>query len=57
MLGRDFNVVLDLMERVNVGYNLEAMISFINFILQAQVIDILLHGLTITWSNNREHEA
>ncbi|KAK3206441.1 hypothetical protein Dsin_020487 [Dipteronia sinensis] len=57
VMGGDFNVILDPMERVGVGSNMGGINSFKNFILQAQVIDIPLQGMTFTWSNNRSQEA
>ncbi|KAK2653707.1 hypothetical protein Ddye_013563 [Dipteronia dyeriana] len=56
-VGGDFNMVLDPSERIGVSVNVGSMRSFASFIAQANIIDIPLHGISYTWSNNREKEA
>ncbi|KAK2637740.1 hypothetical protein Ddye_025535 [Dipteronia dyeriana] len=52
-VGGDFNTVLDPSERIGVSLNLESIRSFASFIAQANIVDIPLHGLSLTWSNNK----
>ncbi|KAK3220515.1 hypothetical protein Dsin_014485 [Dipteronia sinensis] len=56
-VGGDFNTVLDPSERVGVSENLGSYRNFASFIAQANIIDIPLHGMSYTWSNNRKTEA
>ncbi|KAK3231406.1 hypothetical protein Dsin_003287 [Dipteronia sinensis] len=56
-MGGDFNSVLDLTERVGVGCDRGCIRSFNNFIAKANVVDIPLHGMKFTWSNNKDREA
>ncbi|KAK3229461.1 hypothetical protein Dsin_001342 [Dipteronia sinensis] len=43
-------------ERIGEGCNIGAVRCFNGFILQTKIVDIPLHGVTFTWSNNREKE-
>ncbi|KAK2660665.1 hypothetical protein Ddye_007198 [Dipteronia dyeriana] len=56
-VGGNFNMVLSLSERIGVSVNLGSIRSFKSFIVQANIIDIPLHGMSYTLSNNRERET
>ncbi|KAK2651331.1 hypothetical protein Ddye_018820 [Dipteronia dyeriana] len=56
-MGGDFNTALLPLERVGVRCDMGSVRSFNNFILQVNLVDIPLHGMKFTWSNNRIREA
>ncbi|KAK2655357.1 hypothetical protein Ddye_008409 [Dipteronia dyeriana] len=57
VIGGDFNTVINSSERKGGSGSSGSMRNFKDFIFRAIVIDIPLHGLRFTWSNNREAES
>ncbi|KAK3228761.1 hypothetical protein Dsin_000642 [Dipteronia sinensis] len=51
----DFNTISNESERRGGGFNKWSAKAFNIFILQAKVIDMPVHGITFSWSNNREN--
>ncbi|KAK3218713.1 hypothetical protein Dsin_012683 [Dipteronia sinensis] len=56
-LGGDFNTILVPSERMGGVCSVGSMRNFRWFIDTAKVIDIPLHGISFTWSNNRENAS
>ncbi|KAK2640722.1 hypothetical protein Ddye_022485 [Dipteronia dyeriana] len=56
-VGGDFNVTLELSERVGIGDHSGSMRCFQDFVLQANVVNIPQKGTPFTWSNNRENQT
>ena len=57
MIGGDFNMVLDVSERIGSSYNLGAIRTFTSFLSKANVVDLPLQGMSFTWTNSRETAA
>ncbi|KAK3222231.1 hypothetical protein Dsin_009256 [Dipteronia sinensis] len=52
MEGGDFNTVLDSSERKDGNGNMASSRNFSSFILNANVVDMPLRGITFTWSDH-----
>ncbi|KAK2653763.1 hypothetical protein Ddye_013619 [Dipteronia dyeriana] len=56
-VGGEFNTILDPSDRIGMSVNTGSIRRFASFVAQANIIYIPLHGMSYTWSNNREKEA
>ncbi|KAK3199564.1 hypothetical protein Dsin_022979 [Dipteronia sinensis] len=57
IIGGDFNTTLDSGERKEGECNMTSVRNFGAFLSRAKVIDILMQGMSFTWSNHRERAS